>query len=133
MRTKNHSAARSWRRPLFISMLALVALAPISPESRAQSKNEPYTFTTLAGGGGLAIAEQSGVAPKLSPNALALDSAGNLYVADTGNHAIRKVTPNGVITTLAGLPGTPGAADGPGSEARFFFPDKVMVDSAGNI
>src|SRR5262249_55167984 len=101
--------------------------------SLAQSNYEPYNFTTLAGGGGFATVEQPGIAPKLSANALALDSAGNLYLADTGNHAIRKVSPNGVVTTLAGLPGTPGSADGPGSEARFFFPDKVIVDPAGNI
>ena len=62
-----------------------------------------------------------------------MDSAGNVYVADTGNHTIRKVTPAGVVTTLAGLAGSAGSADGTGSAARFNHPIGVAVDSAGNV
>ena len=62
-----------------------------------------------------------------------MDSAGNVYVADTGNHTIRKVTPAGVVTTLAGLAGSLGSADGTGSAARFNYPAGVAVDSAGNV
>ena len=64
---------------------------------------------------------------------MAVDSAGNVYVADTDNHTIRKVTPAGVVTTLAGLAGSPGSADGTGSAARFYCPRGVAVDSAGNV
>ena len=49
------------------------------------------------------------------------------------NHTIRKVTPAGVVTTLAGLAGSSGSADGTGSAARFNCPDGVAVDSAGNV
>ena len=67
------------------------------------------------------------------PSGVAVDSAGNVYVADTNNHTIRKVTPAGVVTTLAGLAGRWGSADGTGSAARFNYPSGVAVDSAGNV
>ena len=67
-----------------------------------------------------------------TPSALAIDGAGNLYVADTGNHAIRKVTPAGLVTTLAGN-GQPGYSDGVGSAARFNGPVGVAVDKDGNV
>ena len=50
---------------------------------------------------------------------MAVDTNGNVYVADWGNNTIRKVTPAGVVTTLAGLAGAFGSADGTGSAARF--------------
>ena len=71
------------------------------------------------------------------PMGVAVDSAGNVYVADTYNSAIRKVTPAGVVTTLAGSP-CPygefcGSADGTGSAAQFAGPEGVAVDTAGNV
>ena len=68
-----------------------------------------------------------------TPGGAAVDSAGNAYVADTDNYTIRRVTPSGVVTTLAGLAGSPGSADGTGSSARFLNPGGVAVDSAGNV
>jgi hypothetical protein len=72
-----------------------------------------------------------------------VDSSGNVYVADTWNSTIRKVTPGGVVTTLAGvadpvsgpagLGGYGGSADGTGSDARFYLPASVAVDSAGTL
>jgi sugar lactone lactonase YvrE len=67
-----------------------------------------------------------------TPSGLALDLKGNLYVADTGNHAIRRVTPEGMVTTLAGN-GTPGSEDGRGAAARFNGPIGVAVDRHGNV
>jgi len=73
---------------------------------------------------------------------LAVDSASNVYVADAGNYTIRKVTPAGVVTTLAGLPGSSGSADGTGNTARFggywandywIGPTGVAVDIAGTV
>jgi hypothetical protein len=62
-----------------------------------------------------------------------VDSVGNVYVADAGNHTIRKVTPGGGVTTLAGLAGNPGSTDGTGSAARFRSPAGVVVDADGNV
>jgi streptogramin lyase len=115
--------------------MALVLLAPgLTPiQSVAQSTYEPYTFTTLAGGGGYS-GEQAGSAARFSePFGVAVDGETNVYVADTWNHAIRKVTPSGVVTTLAGLPGSFGSADGVGSDARFNNPNRVAVDGSGNV
>ena len=67
------------------------------------------------------------------PQGLAIDTADNLYVADTGNHTIRKITPSAVVTTLAGLAQTPGSADGAGSAARFNNPNSLAVDAAGDL
>jgi hypothetical protein len=64
---------------------------------------------------------------------VAVDSAGNVYVADTINHTIRNITPSRVVSTLAGLAGSTGSADGAGSAARFNYPYGVAVDSLGNV
>ena len=68
-----------------------------------------------------------------NPSGLATDAAGNLYVSDTNNHTIRKITAAGLVTTLAGLAGTKGSSDGIGLSARFSSPTGIAVDSAGNI
>jgi len=68
------------------------------------------------------------------PEGVAVDSSGNIFVADTGNNTIRMITPAGVVTTLAGLASSPyGSADGTGSAARFYTPIGIAVDSADNI
>ena len=68
-----------------------------------------------------------------SPTGIAVDSAGNLYIADTGNSRIRKVS-NGVITTVAGTGGYGFSGDnGPAASAQLFNPEGVAVDSAGNL
>jgi sugar lactone lactonase YvrE len=67
------------------------------------------------------------------PYGVAVDSAGNVYVADGGNQLIRKITPAGVVTTIAGSALQSGTADGTGSAARFNTPWGIAVDSSGNI
>jgi sugar lactone lactonase YvrE len=68
-----------------------------------------------------------------NPFGVAVDSAGDVYVADSANNAIRKITAHRVVTTLAGLPGYAGDADGSGTDARFWNPQGLAVDGAGNI
>ncbi|MDO8540419.1 MAG: immunoglobulin domain-containing protein [Opitutaceae bacterium] len=66
------------------------------------------------------------------PNALTFDSAGNLFIADTNNHVIRRITPAGLVATVAGSPGNRGSVDGTGA-ARLDSPQGVAVDASGNI
>ena len=68
-----------------------------------------------------------------APFGIAVDRSGNVYVADTGNNTIRKITPNGVVSTLAGLAGHPGSKDGIGTIAQFRNPWGVAVDDAGDV
>jgi len=68
-----------------------------------------------------------------SPAGLALDAAGTLYVADAGNHTIRKISPAGIVTTLAGTAGSKGNADGNAATARFNFPHAVAVEATGTL
>jgi len=64
---------------------------------------------------------------------VAVDGAGNVYAVDRSNDDIRKITPAGVVTTLAGVPGSGGSTDGKGAAAQFYAPEGLAVDSSGNI
>ena len=98
------------------------------------AQSESYTFTTFAGQPNIGTADGTGAAARfVNPGGTALDAAGNVYVADTSAHTIRKITPSGVVTTLAGLGGEYGSADGAGAAARFWYPQGVVVDPAGNV
>ena len=91
--------------------------------------------TTLAGRAGFrGSADGTGAAAMFNfPIGVATDASGNVYVADRSNHTIRKITPAGVVTTLAGTAGTRGSADGTGAAARFNFPVGVATDTSGNV
>ena len=68
-----------------------------------------------------------------NPTGVAVDATGTLYVADRDNHTIRKITPDGRVSTLAGRADSPGSADGAGRNARFNKPTGIAVDAAGNV
>ena len=89
--------------------------------------------TTLAGSGTSGFADGTGSAAQFwNPNGVAVDSSGTVYVADSNNQRIRKITSAGVVTTLAGS-STAGSADGTGSAAQFYYPQGVAVDSSGIV
>jgi sugar lactone lactonase YvrE len=90
------------------------------------------TLAGSAGNAGCADGTNSGALFNM-PAGIAVDSAGNIYVCDCFNHTVRQITPQGAVTTLAGLPGVWGSADGSNSAARFFQPAGVAVDGAGNV
>ena len=91
--------------------------------------------TTLAGtAGNTGSADGNGGDAQFDlPSGIAVDGSGNVYVADSNNQTIRKITPDGMVTTLAGSAGIHGSSDGKGSAARFSSPQGVAVDGAGNI
>jgi DNA-binding beta-propeller fold protein YncE len=88
--------------------------------------------TTLAGNGTPGNEDAQGAAARFnSPRGIALDAAGNVYVADYGNNRIRKITPDGTVTTVAGT--RAGFLNGPGSIARFSGPTGITVKPSGEI
>jgi sugar lactone lactonase YvrE len=90
--------------------------------------------STLAGSGASGHADGIGTAATFSESfGIAVDSAGNVYVADTYNENIRKITPDGIVTTLAGQAGVSGFANGSGNVALFSNPVGITVDSSDNI
>ena len=93
------------------------------------------SVSTLAGSDGFGgSADGTGSAARFNGAfGVAVDGAGNVYVSDVGNCTIRKITPAGVVSTLAGSPGVVGHGDGTGSAAQFASPTGVAVDSAGNV
>jgi sugar lactone lactonase YvrE len=96
---------------------------------------QPYTWSNFAGSaGGLGHANATGTAAQfVYPAGVASDPSGNIYVADTGNQIIRKITAAGVTTTFAGTAGVTGTADGTGAAAQFNAPTGVAVDASGNV
>lgn len=93
----------------------------------------PAQVTTIAGSGTAGSSDGTGTAASFNVLlAVTVDASGTLYVADYGNHMIRKISPAGVVTTLAGTT-TPGYADGTGAAARFNLPSGVALDASGNV
>jgi sugar lactone lactonase YvrE len=88
----------------------------------------------LAGAGSPGSADGTGAGAQFNqPFGVALDTSGNLFVADKNNHVIREITSGGVVTTFAGTAGSFGTADGTGADARFNLPTGVAVGSGGNV
>ena len=82
------------------------------------------------GTNGMVTTYVSGIA---TPNGITIDSAGNLYVCETTVHRIRKIGTNAMVTTIAGRTGAPGTTDAFGTNAQFFSPNGITIDSAGNL
>jgi len=91
--------------------------------------------TTLAGSPGISgTADGTGRAARFNtPTGVTVDGSGNVYVAEWYNNTVRKITPQGVVTTVAGSPEVTGTANGTGSAARFWYPYGVAVDGNGNL
>ena len=120
-------------RALLSTLSATLWILTLTAATWAQSTYEAYYFGTFAGIAPGSADGTGSAARFYRPTAVAVDSAGNVYVADQNNHTIRKITPAGVVSTLAGLANRSGSADGTGSAARFYGPTGVAVDSAGNV
>lgn len=102
-------------------------------ESNRIRKIAPDGIVTTFVGGSEGFSDgAAGAASFNTPSGLALSNDGTLYVADTANNRIRKITPNGQVSTIAG-DGTAGYADGPAGQAKFNGPIGVAVDQRGNV
>lgn len=123
------------KNSLLTLVLALCTLIGAGSAHADTSIYEPACFTNLAGLAGTSgSVNGTGTAARFDqPWGLAVDSAGNVYVADTLNHTIRKITASGVVTLLAGVPGTPGSANGANNVATFSRPTGVAVNGAGTV
>lgn len=104
---------------------------------RIRKVNSLGTITTIAGNGQQGFSGDGGPATDASlsrPNGVAVDAAGDVYIADTANHRIRRVDPHGVITTIAGNDEEGFSGDGgPATHASLRHPDTVAVDAGGNV
>ena len=125
LRTMNDSFARC---------LMLLGMLGMGPTLRAQDAGDTtYQFTTLAGS---ETGHQDGSGEQAqfhAPEGIALDRQGNVYVTEYRNNGVRKITPNGDVSTLAGVSGELGHRDGAGEQALFNRPHGLTVDSAGNV
>ena len=128
-------AARFYH-PVGLALAATGTLYVTDADNHTIRKMTPAgEVTTLAGAAGRkGSADGSGTAAQFNlPQGVAVDAHGTLYVADTGNHTIRKITPDGAVTTLAGTARQKGSADGRAAAARFRNPAGVAVDAGGNV
>ena len=114
-------------------------LIEVSVHDKTALSALPFTYlptaivSTFAGSGVANWLDGTGVEAGFnSPNAIAIDESGNLYVADTYNHRIRTISPEGQVRTLAGS-GIAGFLDGQGSSARFNYPNGIALDAEGTV
>ena len=108
--------------------------AVYTPTAAQTNNTSAYTWTTLAGHPPNGSADGTADTIELNqPEGVALDGAGNVYVADSGNNTIRKITQAQVSSTIAGFAGIAGTNDGVGGAALFNFPAALAADSAGNL
>lgn len=129
-----NAAAASFNRPDGVAVDVAGNVYVADTDNHAIRKIGPTgVTTTLAGNGVQGMANGTGTGAQFRfPGGVAVDSDGNVYVSDSWNNAIRKITPVGVVTTLAGN-GVPQLQNGTGAEASFLYPQGIAVDNMGNV
>jgi sugar lactone lactonase YvrE len=119
-----------------IALLGLLLVGLISCKKAEKVEIEKPTtriVSTVAGAGTADFVDGTGVNTLFnSPEKIISDASGNIYVADRSNNRIRKITPQGVVTTFAGN-GNSGNADGQGTAAKFNQPFGITIDKEGNL
>ena len=125
-------AAARFNGPTGIVRIAFNDFLVCDTDNNAIRKVTSAGVVTTFAGGILGNADGTGTSAQFhSPFGIAVDASDNAYVADYNNKRIRKITPSGVVTTLAGS--TSGFTDGTGAAAQFFSPTHIAVDASGNV
>jgi sugar lactone lactonase YvrE len=116
---------------LYVSDSSTATISKVTPDG---------TVTTFAGAADVrgSVDGPGSEARFVNPVGLACDGAGNLYVSDSSwesldHHTIRRISPEGMVTTIGGSSGAPGHINGPGNVARFHLPLGIAVDASGNL
>ncbi len=139
MRAASSAARRRVSISAIIALFVLTASAGLvlsaKSASAAVASGATGVVTTFAGTArSTGTTDAAGPAAAFNvPRGVAADAAGNVYVADTFNSTIRKITSGGVASTFAGSAGTTGTADGLGGAARFDYPRGIAIDAGGNL
>jgi serine/threonine-protein kinase len=121
------------KKTLSLLLLALVFVAACKKGSDPVSVEAKFPFVSTLAGSVEGHTDGAGTAASFRhPTSVAVDAADNVYVADSGNNLIRKISPAGVVSTFAGS-GSPASLNGTGTGASFFFPSGVAIDAAGNL
>jgi sugar lactone lactonase YvrE len=117
-----------WKVGLWVVVMAMLPMGRCAEAQEYFWSNFARTPGTPGSVDGIGGAAQFG-----PTNGVALDGSGNIYVADWGNNTVRKVTPGGAVTTVAGTPDFSGTQDGVGSAAGFLYPESLVVSASGII
>ena len=105
----------------------------VADDNRIRKISPTGGVSTIAGGGAAGFADGQGTGAKFNyPVGLTVDALGNIYVCDSGNHRVRKITPGGLVSTLAGN-GIAGNVNGNNTSAQFSGPDAIVIDASGNL
>ncbi|HEX4996877.1 MAG TPA: FG-GAP-like repeat-containing protein, partial [Terriglobia bacterium] len=123
--------------PLGVAVDGVGNLYIVEINDRIRKVSPDGVITTVAGTGEIGFngdGQAATSAQLFHPNGVAVDASGNLYIADTYNHRIRKVTTSGIISTVAGTGDSGfGGDEGPGAAAQLQWPSAVAVDRSGNV